>query len=124
MKQGFGLFADGGNLAVADLPNALRSLGSNPSKELLEDFEKELSSAGGTTVDFPEFLTMLSRAKKAVEANGGIDAELEQAFKVYNRSQTGVITANEIFDFYKSIGTEIDMQDVRRSHPQLCLPNN
>jgi calmodulin len=115
MKQGFGLFAEEGTgkVTVEGLGDAMRSLGSNPSRQLLEDIGKEIASTGGTGVDFPEFLTLLSRAKKATEANGGEDAELEQAFKVYNRSQSGVVSAKEIFDFYKSISQDVPIEDVR-----------
>ena len=120
MKQGFGLFAEDGKVSTEGLAEAMRSLGSNPSRTLLEEFTNEINSNGASGVDFPEFLTLLSRAKKACEANGGEEEELTQAFKVFNRSQTGVVTAGEIKDFYKSISQDVDIADVRAPPELSC----
>ena len=65
-----------------------RALGPLPcSCHRAEDYKKHFNSVDEDedgNVDFPEFLTLLSRAKKACEANGGEEEELTQAFKVFN----------------------------------------
>lgn len=111
VKQGFGLFAEGGKLPADGLAEAMRSLGANPSKAQMEEYEAEIAANNQADIDFPEFLTLMSRQKKKVQENGGEDEELAQAFKVFNRSQSGVVNADELVAFYKSIGQDVSEDD-------------
>jgi Ca2+-binding EF-hand superfamily protein len=112
VKQGFKLFTtEGDKLPVDGLAEAMRSLGANPSKAQMEEYEAEIAANNQTDIDFPEFLTLMSRQKKKVDENGGEDEELAQAFKVFNRSQSGAVDAAEIVAFYKSIGQDVAEDD-------------
>jgi calmodulin len=113
VKQGFKLFTtEGGDkLPVSGLAEAMRSLGANPSKAQMEEYEAEIAANKQEDIDFPEFLTLMSRQKKKVQENGGEDEELAQAFKVFNRSQSGFVDAGEIMAFYKSIGQDVSEDD-------------
>ena len=111
VKQGFGLFAEGGKLPADGLAEAMRSLGANPSKTQMEEYNAEIAANNQADIDFPEFLTLMSRQKKKVQENGGEDEELAQAFKVFNRSQSGTVTADELVAFYKSIGQDVAEDD-------------
>ena len=111
VKQGFGLFAEGGKVKVEGLAEAMRSLGANPTKAQMEEYEAEIAANNATEVDFPEFLTLMSRQRKKVEENGGEDEELAQAFKVFNRSQSGAVDSGELVAFYKSIGQDVEQAD-------------
>lgn len=117
IKQGFKLFTEpegGDKLPLKGLAEAMRSLGSNPSKEQMSDYEKEIAANGNEDIDFAEFLTLMSRQRKKVEENGGEDEELAQAFKVFNRSQNGFLDAGEIMAFYKSIGQDVAEDDAEQ----------
>ena len=113
VKQGFKLFTtEGGDkLPVSGLAEAMRSLGANPSKAQMEEYEAEIAANNQEDIDFPEFLTLMSRQRKKVQENGGEDEELAQAFKVFNRSQSGFVDAGEIMAFYKSIGQDVAEDD-------------
>jgi hypothetical protein len=55
----------------------MRSLGQNPSESELLDMINEVDTDGDGTINFEEFLTMMARKMKEVDA----DDELKEAFK-------------------------------------------
>ena len=74
---------------------------------------KEIELNGNSTIDFPEFLTLIGRQEKACTEAGGADKELESAFKVFNRSNSGAISKEELIKFFESISLPVDEDDVR-----------
>ena len=49
---------------LKELGTVMRSLGQNPTDEELEDMIKEIDEDGNGTVDFEEFLVMMSKKMK------------------------------------------------------------
>ena len=47
----------------------MRSLGQNPNEEELDDMIKEIDEDGNGTVDFEEFLIMMSKKMKEVDSD-------------------------------------------------------
>ena len=47
----------------------MRSLGQNPNEEELDDMIKEIDEDGNGTVDFEEFLIMMSKKMKEADSD-------------------------------------------------------
>jgi Ca2+-binding EF-hand superfamily protein len=53
-----------GTITTKELGTVMRSLGQNPTVEELQDMINEVDADGNGTIDFPEFLNLISRKKK------------------------------------------------------------
>ena len=52
-----------------ELGTVMRSLGQNPNEEELDDMIKEIDEDGNGTVDFEEFLIMMSKKMKEADSD-------------------------------------------------------
>ena len=52
-----------------ELGTVMRSLGQNPNEEELNDMIKEIDEDGNGTVDFDEFLIMMSKKMKEIDSD-------------------------------------------------------
>ncbi|XP_022138814.1 calmodulin-like protein 8 [Momordica charantia] len=69
----------------------IRQLGLNPTEQELKDMIREVDADGNGTIEFGEFLTLMSKIMKE-EA----EEKLKEAFKVFDKNQDGYISANEL----------------------------
>ena len=56
------------NLKTKELGTVMRSLGQNPKEEELNDMINEIDEDGNGTVDFEEFLIMMSKKLKDTDS--------------------------------------------------------
>ena len=86
----------------------MRSLGHNPTDTELRDMINEIDKDGNGTVDFPEFLEMMSRSIPRGGKNTGgrteEEEELYQAFKVFDKDGSGSISQFELREVMKRLG--------------------
>ena len=68
----------------------------------------EVDVDGNGTIDFPEFLTMMARKLKDVDA----EAEIREAFKVFDKDGNGLISANELRHVMTSLGEKLTDEEV------------
>ena len=54
---------------LKELGTVMRSLGQNPNEEELDDMIKEIDEDGNGTVDFEEFLIMMSKKMKEADSD-------------------------------------------------------
>ena len=62
-KYAFSLFDSNGDgvISTKELGTIMRSLGQNPTETELKDMIDEVDQDGSRCIDFPEFLTLMSR---------------------------------------------------------------
>ena len=62
-KEAFSLFdKDGdGTITTKELGTVMRSLGQNPTEAELQDMINEVDQDGSGTIDFPKFLTLMTK---------------------------------------------------------------
>ena len=90
-----------GTITAKELGIVMRSLGQNPTEAELQDMVNEVDKDGNGTIDFEEFLDMMSR--NAVDENA--EEEMRQAFLVFDKDGSGQISKSELKQVMRSLGT-------------------
>jgi len=109
-KSAFSLFdKDGdGTISVKELGTVMRSLGQNPSESELRDRIREADTDGSGTIDFQEFLAMMSyRIKKADS-----EEEIKEAFRVLDKDGNGVISSHELRQMMTTLGEAMTDEEI------------
>ncbi|KAF8657585.1 hypothetical protein AX16_002168, partial [Volvariella volvacea WC 439] len=109
-KEAFSLFdKDGdGSITFKELGTVMRSLGQNPTEAELQDMVKEVEAKGRTQVDFPEFLTLMARKMRDTDS----EEEILEAFKVFDKGNTGFISATELRHVMTNLGEKLTDAEV------------
>ncbi|KAL4869489.1 hypothetical protein BDV12DRAFT_167821 [Aspergillus spectabilis] len=97
-----------GDITATELGEVMRSLGQNPTDTELQDIIDELDVDRTGTIDFDEFLIMMSRKVKDSDP----EAELREAFAVFDKDKSGSISADELRQVLRSIGDDVSDNDV------------
>ncbi|KAF9198279.1 hypothetical protein BGZ49_000928, partial [Haplosporangium sp. Z 27] len=103
MKAAFGRFdKDGsGTISTNELGALMRSLGKDPAGTDLQGMINDVDADGNGTIEFPEFLTLMStyRANYTDPKD-----ELKETFKVFDKDGNGFITTAEFRQVLISLG--------------------
>ena len=77
-----------GTITTKELLPVLRSIGQNPTEEEILNLVIEYDVNGDGTIDFDEFLEMMSKhTRETVDQT----AEMREAFKIFDRDGNGYI---------------------------------
>jgi len=106
-KEAFSLFdKDGdGNITSQELGTVMRSLGQNPTEAEISEIIKTLE---GDTINFDEFVKIMVVKMKDTES----EEEIKEAFKVFDKDGTGVISAAELRHVMTNLGEKLTDTEV------------
>ena len=109
-KDTFNLFDkdNDGFISVEELEDVMKSLGQSPTKDELKDMVNDVDTDGDGRIDFPEFLTMMSRKVHELDLN----KEMEEAFKVFDKDGDGFITPAELKSVLHSLGDKLTNNEI------------
>ncbi|KAK5048921.1 hypothetical protein LTR84_005342 [Exophiala bonariae] len=109
-KDVFALFdKDGsGTITAAELGDIMKSLGQNPSESELQDMINEVDVDHSGSIDFDEFLKMMSQTVKATD----FAHETRAAFNVFDKDGSGTISADELRQVMKSLGENLTDEEI------------
>mmetsp|Transcript_35982 Transcript_35982/g.32366 ORF Transcript_35982/g.32366 Transcript_35982/m.32366 type:complete len:176 (+) Transcript_35982:567-1094(+) len=109
-KEAFSLFdKDGdGTCTTRELNTIMRSLGQNPTDAEIEDMINEVDADGNGTIDFPEFLGLMSRKMKDCDS----EEEITEAFRVFDKEGNGYISSAELKHVMANLGEKLTDEEV------------
>lgn len=105
LREAFALFdKDGdGSITTAELATVMRSLGQNPTEADLKQMIKEVDIDGNGTIDFDEFLEMMTKHTEYVDDDDDVIA----AFKVFDKNGDGYISSDELRQVMTQLGEKL-----------------
>jgi calmodulin len=109
-RDAFGIFdKDGdGQITAAELGIVLQSLGQNPSEAELQEMVNEIDLDGNGTIEFDEFLYMMSRQMR----EGDTEPEIVEAFRVFDKDGDGKLTTVEMMHILKNLGEPLTQEEM------------
>jgi calmodulin len=87
----------------------MRAIGQSPTHSELQDMIREVDADGNDTIDFTEFLALMSRQMRQSD----IEEELRETFRVFDRDGDGFITPQELRTLLISLGLDSSAQVIR-----------
>ncbi|GAN10979.1 calmodulin-like isoform 1 [Mucor ambiguus] len=104
-REAFMLFDkdNNGTIDTSELGAVMRSLNMNPTDTELKDMINEVDGNGNGSIEFEEFVAMLSRKRRGSE----IQEEIKETFRVFDRDGNGYISESELRHIMASVGEKL-----------------
>jgi len=114
-REAFSLFDkdNSGSITAEELGTVMRSLGQEISNAEIQHMIQEVDTDGDGSVDFDEFLTLMTRQMQFSEE----EDEFRAAFRVFDKDGSGSISAEELKQVMRDLGenlTEKELEDMIR----------
>merc|ERR1712189_167074 len=108
--EAFSKFDDGqtGLVSTKELGTLLRHLGINPTKEELQDLTIQIDPHVTGYLKLPDLLDMMSRI--IMERN--YDAQIEDAFRCFDRKGQGTITRQDFEILFENLGEKLSSEEI------------
>lgn len=97
-----------GSISIKELKDVMDKLGQNFSSVEVEEMINEVDLDGSESVDFKEFLALMTRKIKDVE----LEDELLEAFKIFDRDGNGYITLQNLTYIISRIDNNVTEKEV------------
>ncbi|KAI9503594.1 calmodulin-like 3 [Coemansia spiralis] len=110
-REAFSLFDqdNDGYISAQELGAVMRSLNKFPTERELEDMIAEIDRDNNNKIDFAEFVTLMARHEKD---DTNKEAEILEAFRVFDIDGNGKIDADELRRIMTSIGEKLTEEEV------------
>ncbi|GAM27303.1 hypothetical protein SAMD00019534_104780, partial [Acytostelium subglobosum LB1] len=99
-----------GHITTAELGAVMKSLGQNPTEEELKDIISEVDADGNGSIEFPEFLAMMTSSKLTESVNK--EDEIRASFKVFDIDGNGFITKTELRQAMLNMGEKLSETEI------------
>jgi len=111
IKEAFNLFDKNGDgrITCQELGIVMRSLGQRPTEDELKEMIDEVDEDGNGTIEFNEFLVMMSRRMKEHD----YEIELQEAFQVFDTNNDGFISEAELRYAMTNLGESLSDDDLK-----------
>ncbi|XP_076110387.1 neo-calmodulin-like isoform X1 [Mytilus galloprovincialis] len=115
LREAFRLFdKDGdGSISTDELGTVMRNLGQFPSSDEISQMIKEIDIDGDGTFSFEEFVQVMANMGGISEqSEEDEEEELRQAFRVFDKSGCGYITASDLRAVLQCIGEDLTEDEI------------
>ncbi|XP_072034244.1 neo-calmodulin-like [Amphiura filiformis] len=110
LKEAFEMFDKNGDNCISskELGIVLRTLGQNPTEDELQNMVDEVDIDGNGTIEFNEFITLMSKKMQKID----IQKEIKGAFEIFDKEGKGVISAEELRHIMTTMGERLSVDEV------------
>merc|ERR1719359_164811 len=98
-----------GYIPIADMGTVLRSLGQNPTEAELQALVEEVDKDKSGTIEFDEFVDLMSRTNKTQEQ---MEEEIRNAFLTFDADGSGFIDRDELVNVLTTMGDPVDEETI------------
>merc|ERR1712057_14362 len=98
-----------GSIPLSDMGTVLRSLGQNPTEAELAALMEEVDKDKSGTIEFDEFVDLMSRTNKTKEQ---MEEEIKNAFLTFDADGSGFIDRQELVEALTTMGDPVDEETI------------
>merc|ERR1712048_1480603 len=89
---------------------------------------EQIDQDGDGEIDLDEFMVMMKRKERRVNrgpaGSASYDAELKEAFKVFDKNNDGSITKEELAETMKALGEDLSVDDIKFMMDEVDINND
>merc|ERR1711872_1121888 len=98
-----------GSVDSSQVSSIMRAIGQNPSEAEIQDMVNQVDKDGTGSIDFPEFLMMMSLKADAENA----EDKIREAFQVFDGDGNGFINRSELACVMSNLGEVLKPEEIQ-----------